>query len=358
MKRIKLILCLFFLIILVDGVCSAASVFSQDLSQVFQDLPFLIGQKEPVLKERLIYDLKGSLVGSYFSLKNTKWGEGFLVIKKGKEPIVLSFGVLDFISHNLDNCNSIVKLAIKKRYNKDVLLFDNTLGYASPFFYFIRYSFKSDNIPEVIMDLVTHRVVYPDSSSTERKFLLPEEKNSLEEANFQIIKYVPKYKLYVSERATCIAMIMGYWSKKGFPQLYKFSSGMEEKPEKLIEELGRFEKGCSKCGVETALYLFASSRGYKMEVDRYIKDPFQGNSLFTFQHIKDWVKKGEPFLIESSVAGIKKYAVGIGYADTPQGKFVVCSLPFSSLADFQNNLVFFKWRLGTVKVYHFRPYLQ
>lgn len=140
-------------------------------------------------------------------------------------------------------------------------------------------------------------------------------------------------------------MIFSYWEGKGFSNLRQASLVDPKRRESVHEFMAEIAKSCEKCTHISGIEIFSSSRGYYTETKYFLKYPTQKNKLqATFEIIKKEILQKRPLFIQINSAGIVHTVVGIGFLETPYGRFVVTVIPGMNIhQDIINNAFFYNW---------------
>lgn len=306
---------------------AAAHSFIQTISSV---LPEWKGIKFE--KSIIYFDLNNKPVAYSFPIKEK---QGFILI--GAEDLsLLEFSLnppahkrLEFSKERAQNC-----IGIKRKLEKPQFIY---LGLSH---YLVRFPFSAEGkrLGKLTVDITSNQIVdgmlIPQPRRKKETVLT---KAPLKKSTSVIIRKVPQYNYYISDEATSMAMIFGYWEGRGFSNLRQQSKANPKEKEFNQELIAYIAKGCAGCGERTTIELFASSRGYHIHTAYHTTSPKGSAKLATFTDFKKEIDTHRPLLVKiTSLGNLHHYLVGMGYWESEIGNFIICLSPGSEEPYFFN----------------------
>ncbi len=320
-----------------------------------------------------VYNADGERIGYWGSCL---WqGEKLELIRVGENNTLLALGAGgQFLEKSLAESRTLAQRMISLRFGEKAQIDDTSLVYLGPLHYFFRiaYSCGEQRFDDLLVEVTSGKIVNLPFSSGEREkagsFFLQKENAQLDDSaieEFEVVSGVVSYPYYISDKSTCLAMIMSWWARRGFPSLEKlfvFDSTTEyyvgeQFTQELIREVDIIGKGCGCDELQTVVEIFGSARGCFLEVSRY-STLGQEESLLNYSLIKKLIREEKhPFLTEITSQGITRYAVGIGFFQWGEERFILSLLPEVGEDKVSWRFYFFRWQTGydEFKLYRIYP---
>ena len=309
-----------------------------------------------------VYDADGERIGYWGSCL---WqGEKLELIWVGENNVLVALGAGgQLLEKSLAESRTLAQKIISLRFNEKTRIDDISLVYLGPLHYFFRiaYSRGEQRFDDLLVEATSGKIVNLPLSSVRREkagsFFLQKENTQSDDSaveEFEVVSGVVSYPYYISDKSTCLAMIMSWWARRGFPSLEKlFVSDPTREyyigkqfTQELIREVDIIGKGCGCKELQTVVEIFGSARGCFLEVSRY-STLGQGESLLNYSLIKKLIREEkQPFLTEIASQGITRYGVGIGFFQWGEERFVLSLLPEVGEDKVSWRLYFFRWQTG------------
>jgi hypothetical protein len=222
-----------------------------------------------------------------------------------------------------------------------------------PFSYLARidYSQKGKPLGNLLFDLSTQKIVVGNLQSKKQSGRPYEPGPPTEPQGPRKLKTltsIPVYPLFFSDRATCLAMVLGYWAANGYPELMKIRASSKEREGDALREWIRgidlIGRGCPECQpVEKTVEVISSWSGIPLAVEVNRGEAWK-NGQSSFRRIQRLIDLGnQPFLVEDAAGVSPRYGVGMGYLVAGGCSFVACLLPGPQDLKSVWNPVFINW---------------
>ncbi len=154
---------------------------------------------------------------------------------------------------------------------------------------------------------------------------------------------VPSFAHEVSSEATALAMILDYWAQNGFEKLHP-RPAPENKQRDESGFIASLVKGCGGCGGRTTVEIYGASLGYVVKT-RYFSLPSADRPELSakFSDYQNEIDQGRPVLVKLGTAAITHCFVGIGYAQTETGTYLIGRHPRYNPTDKESDFVGYRW---------------
>lgn len=341
---------------------SSLRAFSLDDFEIY-DFSQLLSRPEriPPKDRKPVYGPCRKRIGYWGSIF---WqGEKLELIWTEQKNFLIALGAVgQLLEKSLAESRALAQRVISSRFGGETQIDDISLVYLGPLHYFFRidYSCGEKRFDDLLIEVTSGKIVNLRFSSDREEagdFFLQKENtkrdgSTIEE--FEVVGGVVSYPYYISDKSTCLAMIMSWWARRGFSALERlFVSDSntqhytgEHFAEELIREIDIVGTGCRCSELQTVVEIFGSARGCFLEVTRY-STLGEGGSLLSFSLIKKLIRgEKQPFLIEIISQGITRYAVGIGFLQWGEERYIVSLLPEVGEEKASWRLYFFRWQAG------------
>lgn len=314
----------------------------------------------PPKDRKPVYGPYGDRIGYWGSIF---WqGEKLELIWTEQKKFLIALGAGgQLLEKSLAESRALAQRVISSRFGGQTQIDDISMVYLGPLHYFFRiaYSCEETRFDDLLIEVTSGKIVnlrFSSDRGEANRFFLQKENtkpdgSTIEE--FEVVGGVVSYPYYISDKSTCLAMIMSWWARRGFSTLERLfisdSSTQHYTGEHFVEELIREidiigKRCCSE--LQAMVEIFGSARGCLLEVTRY-STLSEGESLLSFSLIKNLIRgEKQPFLIEIISQGITRYAVGIGFLQWGEERYIVSLLPKVGEEKAGWRLYFFRWQTG------------
>lgn len=272
----------------------------------------------------------------------------------GRVPLLLGTGGR-FLTDSTARAEDFAKRIIHTRFGDSGQIGRTLLIRGGPFSYLARidYSQKGKPLGNLLFDLSTQKILVGNPQSKEQSA-----GNRLYEPGaptepqvprkLKTLTSVPVYPLFFSDRATCLAMILGYWAANGYPELMGIGTAGKDKGGDPLKEWIRgidlVGRGCSECqSIEKTVELISTWSGRPLAV-RLIRAEAGSDGRPSFQVIQRLIDdENQPFLLVDAACQAPRYAVGVGYLVAGGWSFVACLMPVAEDVTSVWKPVFINW---------------
>jgi len=309
-----------------------------------------------VIAERAVFGWEGEKVaglrllaiqGRYLEIVYGEYGTN-------RVPLLLGTGGR-FLTDSTTRAEDFAKRIIDTRFGDFGQIGETILIRGGPFSYLARidYSKKGKPLGNLLFDLSTQKILVGNLPTKEQSGRNgPCEQGPPTEAQaprkLKSLTSVPVYPLFFSDRATCLAMILGYWAANGYPELMGVgasSKGREgDHLREWIRGIDLIGRGCPECqSIERTVEVVSSWSGIPLAV-RLIPGEAWKDGRPSFQMIQRLIdRENQPFLVEDAARVSPRYGVGVGYLVAGGCSFVACQLPGPQDLKSVWNPVFINW---------------
>ena len=354
----------FFLVMLSLGVPAFASSLNIE-DEVGSFLPEF--RNAPVIAERPVFGPEGKKVAGLRLLAipgrhlEMVYGE----CGTNRVPLLLGTGGR-FLTDSTARAEDFARRIIDTRFGDSGQIGQAILIRGGPFSYLARidYSQKGKPLGNLLFDLSTQRILVGNLQSKDQFGRNgPHEQGPQMEPQaprkLKSLTSVPIYPLFFSDRATCLAMILGYWAANGYPELMGMGGANKGKGGDPLREWIRgidlIGRGCPECqSVEKTVEVVSSWSGLPLAV-QLIRGEAWKDGQPSFQMIQRLIEhENQPFLLVDAAGVSPRYAVGIGYLVGGGFSFVACLLPGPQDLKSVWNPVFLNWEKDFQNLHFYR----
>lgn len=291
-----------------------------------------------VIGERAVFGWEGEKVGSLRLLANR--GRHLEIIFsefEARVPLLLGAGGC-FLTDSIARAEDSARRIIDTRFGDSGRIGQTQLIRRGPLSYFARIDYSRIGRPlgNLLLDLSTQKIQVEKTQPKEQ----PGRSGSCGEGipadsrgplKMKILPSVPCYPLFFSDRATCLAMILGYWAAKGYPELMGMGAANKGRGSDPLREWIRgidlIGRGCPECqSMEKTVDVLSSWSGLPLAV-RLIRGEPRKDGQPSFGMIRRLIDEDQPFLLVDASCDPPHYAVGTGYLAGRGQIFVACLLP-------------------------------
>jgi len=302
-------------------------------------------RKAPMIAERPVFGTDGRELGRLALLMNTQkqYLEAIYLEGKGACVPLLFWRGRPFLRDALAKSEESARIMTNTRLGQEGRIDPALLVRGGPLHYWARIGYSRNEKPvgSFLFDLMSQKVeptdwLWDEPSDGKRRLeaRLPEIEK--EARKVKLLASVPDYSLYLSDRATCLGMMLGYWANQRHSEWIQTRASENDRkgntgnppPRDWIKEIDLLGKGCFDCqSIEKTVELFSQSRGLPVTVRAFDGKALEG-SRSSFRMIQDLVdRESYPFLLEDKASRPFRYAVGIGYLVAGGWPFVACLIP-------------------------------
>lgn len=294
----------------------------------------------PVIGERPVLGQEGKKVAGLrlLSIQGRHLEIVYGEFGASRVPLLLGTGGR-FLTDSIARAEDFAKRIIQTRFGDSGQIGRAILIRGGPFSYLARidYSRKGKPLGGLLFDLSTQKVLVENSQSKEQSACnRPYDPGTPTELRvprkLRTLTSVPVYPLYFSDRATCLAMILGYWAANGYPELMGIWSSSRDKegdpPREWIRGIDLIGRGCSECqSIDKTVELISTWSRCPLAV-RLIQGGAWSDGRASFQMIQRLIDdENQPFLLVDTACKPPRYAVGVGYLVAGGHSFVACLMP-------------------------------
>jgi hypothetical protein len=327
---------IFFFVMLSVGVPAFASgLYPEDGVGSF--LPEF--RNAPVIGERPVFGQEGKKVAGLRLL--TIQGRHLEIVYgefgASRVPLLLGTGGR-FLTDSTARAEDFAKRIIQTRFGDSGQIGRTILVRGGSFSYWARidYSQKGKPLGNLLFDLSTQKILVANPQSKEQSARdRPYEPGPPTEPQvprkLKTLTSVPFYPLFFSDRATCLAMILGYWAANGYPELMGIGASSKDKEgdpiRQWIRGIDLIGRGCSECQSIGKTVELISTWSRRPLAVKLIRGDAASDGWPSFQVIQGLIDENQPFLLVDTSCEPPRYAVGVGYLVAGRHSFVACLMP-------------------------------
>jgi hypothetical protein len=321
----------------------------------------------PVIAERDVFGWQGEKVAGLRLLANRGRHLEIVFSESEASRVPLLLGTEGcFLTDSIARAEDSVRRIIHTRFGDSGRIGQTQLIRRGPFSFFVRIDYSRNGKPlgNVLLDLSTQKIQVGDFQPKEqlsRKRSYGERipSDSGAPRKMKILRSVPCYSLFFSDRATCLAMVLSFWAARGYPELMGLEAANKGRGDDLLREWIRgidlIGRGCPECqSVEKTVEVVSSWSGIPMAV-KLIRGEAWKDGQPSFQMIQRLIdQENQPFLVVDAAGIPPRYGVGVGYLVAGGCSFVACLLPGPQDLKSLWNPVFINWEKDFQNLHFYR----
>jgi hypothetical protein len=309
-----------------------------------------------VVGERAVFGWGGEKVAGLRLLAYRGRHLEIVYSESGASRVPLLLGVEGrFLTDSVARVEDSARRIIHTRFGDSGRIGQTRLIRRGPLSYWARIDYSQNGKPlgNLLLDLPTQKI---QVGRTQPKEHLGRNKSRREgipadpgaPRKIKILPSVPCYPLFFSDRATCLAMILGYWAAKGYPELMGMGGANKGRGDDLLREWIRgidlIGRDCPECqSVEKTIEVLSSWSGLPLAV-RLIRGEAWKDGQPSFQMIQRLIEQeNQPFLVVDAAGVSPHFGVGMGYLVAGGCSFVACLVPGPPDLKSVWNPVFINW---------------